>query len=410
MEFAKRLDRLGTESAFEVLAEVNALKNKGANILSFCIGEPDFDTPKNIRESAKKAIDENQTHYGPSPGIDLMRKSVAKYISKTRKISVEPEEVMITPGGKTIIFYTFMALVNEGDEVIYPNPGYPIYESMANFVGAKAIPLPLLESKNFTFDINDLKKIVSNKTKLLVLNSPQNPTGGVLTDEDLKAVADLAKKYNFYVLSDEIYSRILYEGEHRSIISLPGMKERTVLLDGHSKCYAMTGWRLGYGVMPKELVFWFSKLQINANSCTCTFTQIAGAEALDGPQVDTDKMVAEFKARRDLIVDGLNKIKGFSCLKPKGAFYVFVNVTKACQELGFSDSKELQRYLLYDGNVAVLPRTSFGVKNTGEDQEYIRLSYATSRENIKNGVAMIKTAIEDTARVKKYLSNLKKTN
>ena len=393
MQLAKRMERLGTENAFVVLAEVNKLLSEGKDIISFCIGEPDFDTPKNIKNAAIKAIKNGFTHYGPSAGLPEARKAIAEYVSKTRNIDVDFSEVVITPGGKPIIYYTIHALAGSGDEIIYPNPGFPIYESIINFVGAKPIPAPILEEKKFTFDIENFKKLVNKDTKMIIINSPQNPTGGVLTEQDLKAISEIAIENNIAVLSDEIYLRIIYEGEFRSIASIEDMKEQTIILDGFSKTYAMTGWRIGYGVMNKELAEKIAQLETNCESCTATFTQMAAIEAYKGPQDETENMVEEFKARRDIIVDGLNDIKGFKCLKPKGSFYVFVNVTNACNSMGFSSSKKLQEYLLYKAGIAVLPRTSFGVKNEGENQEYIRLSYATSKQNILRGLARIKEAI-----------------
>jgi len=301
---------------------------------------------------------------------------------------------VVTPGGKPIIFYTLIACVNEGDEVIYPNPGYPIYESMINFVGAKAVPLPLLEEKDFRFDVDVLKNKITPKTKLIIINSPQNPTGGILNLKDLEEIAKIARENDIWVFSDEIYCNMVYDGEFRSIISLPGIKERTILLDGFSKTYAMTGWRLGFGVMNKELAKHFARLETNSVSCTSTFVQMAGIEALDGSQEESQNMIKEFHSRRDIIVEALNDIEGISCTNPGGAFYVFPNVTKACRNLNLKDSKELQKYLLYEAGVAVLARTCFGKRNEGENQEYIRLSYATSRNNIIEGVERIKKAVE----------------
>jgi len=394
MQLAQRMSRLGTENAFVVLAEVNKLKAQGKDIISFCIGEPDFDTPGNIKKAAIEAIEDGYTHYGPSAGIPELRRVVADYISKTRDINVSAEEVVITPGGKPVIYFCLHALAGEGDEVIYPNPGFPIYESVINFVGAKPVPAPLLEEKGFSFDIDYLKKIVNNKTKMIILNSPQNPTGGILSKEDLKDIAGLAQKHDLWVLSDEIYSRIVYDGKFESITSIDGLKDRTIILDGFSKTYAMTGWRIGYSVMSAELVVKIAQLETNCESCTATFTQIAAREAYTGPQGEAEKMVKEFKARRDLIVNGLNDIEGINCLKPGGSFYIFPNVTEVCKNLGFSGSKEFQEHLLHKAGIAVLPRTSFGVKNDGENQEYIRLSYATSRDNIINGLKRIKDAVE----------------
>lgn len=394
MKRAERLNRLGIENAFEVLAEVTKLKAQGRDILSFAIGEPDFDTPENIKEACIQAIRDNHTHYCPSAGLPLLRDTIAAYIAKTRGIPVSADEVVVAPGGKPLIYYIIHALVDPGDEVIYPNPGFPIYESVINFVGGTAVPVPLLEEKEFSLDTDYLRTLVTPKTKLIILNSPQNPTGGMLTKADLEAIAKIAVENDLWVFSDEIYSRMLYSGEFFSISSLPGMKERTIILDGFSKTYAMTGWRLGYGVMPAELATWIARLITNNESCTNTFIQYAAVEALTGPQDASEAMVQEFKARRDLIVDGLNSIKGISCKLPNGAFYVFPNVTQACKNLGFADAKQLQQYLLYDANVAVLPRTSFGVKNVGETEEYLRFSYATSRENIIEGLRRIKAAIE----------------
>jgi len=394
MQIAHRMELLGTETAFEVLAEVNKLKASGKDIISFAIGEPDFDTPSNIIKAGIKALQEGYTHYGPSAGLLPFRESIARYVSRTRGIEVNPEQVVVTPGAKPIIFFSILACINEGDEVIYPNPGFPIYESVINFVGARAIPLPLLEEKDFRFDVNMLKKRISERTKMIIINSPQNPTGGILTEEDLQEIADLAIKNNLWVFSDEIYCHMVYDGKFNSIISLPEMKERTILLDGFSKTYAMTGWRLGFGVMNSELATHFTRLETNSVSCTATFTQIAGIEALEGPQEESEKMIKEFQSRRDIIVEALNEIKGITCKKPGGAFYVFPNVTEACRKLKLKDSKEFQRYLLYEAGVAVLARTCFGQKNQEENQEYIRLSYATSRENIREGVRRIKEAVE----------------
>ena len=394
MELAKRMQRLGTENAFKVLAEVNKLKSEGKDILSFAIGEPDFNTPENIKEAGINAIKDNFTHYNASAGISSLRQEIADHISSTRKISVLPDEVVITPGGKPIIFYSLFALVNPGDEVIYPNPGFPIYESLINFIDAIAVPIPIIEEKNFSIDVDYLESIISSKTKMIILNSPHNPTGGVIEKDDLKLIAEIAIKNNIMIFSDEIYSGIVYDGAFNSIASIPKMKERTILLDGFSKTYAMTGWRLGYGIFPKEVAAHVANLVTNSVSCTATFTQIAGVEALRGSQDDSLKMAEIFKERAKLIVEGLNDIKGISCIKPKGAFYVFPNVTQACKNLGFESSAELQKYLLCEGGVAVLPRTSFGVKNIGETQEYIRLSYAASNETILNGLARIKKAIE----------------
>ncbi|HQD40187.1 MAG: pyridoxal phosphate-dependent aminotransferase [Firmicutes bacterium] len=394
MRLAQRVNRLGTETAFEVLATVKQLEAEGRSIISFAIGEPDFDTPQNIKDAGCRAIQNNETHYGPSAGIMPLREAIAKYISETRNISVKPEHVVVTPGAKPIIFHGILACVDPGDEVIYPNPGFPIYESMINFVGAKPVPLPLVEEKNFSFDVQQLRSLVTEKTKMIIINSPQNPTGGVLSKEDLEAVAELAIEHDLWVISDEIYSRLVFDGEFRSITAIPGMQERTIIIDGFSKTYAMTGWRLGYGVMNEKLAETVARLETNSESCTATFTQWAGIEALTGPQDRAEAMAAEFRRRRDLIVEGLNQIEGITCCKPGGAFYVYPNVTGACKRLGLADSREFQRYLLYEAGVAVLARTCFGKRNQGEDQEYVRLSYATSTEQIQEGLARIKKAVE----------------
>lgn len=391
---AKRMSRLGTETAFDVLLRVKKLQAEGKSVVSFALGEPDFDSPAHVIDAAKKALDAGQTHYGPSAGLEPLRKSIASYISRSRKIKVDFDQVVVGPGAKPILFDAMMALVDEGDEVIYPNPGYPIYESLADFLGAKPVPLPLSESKQFRFDLSDLEKVITHKTKLLVVNTPANPTGGVLTKEDLAGVAQLAKKHNFWIIADEIYSEILYIPEYASVLQHEGMAERTVLIDGFSKTFAMTGWRLGYGVMPKALVPHVARIETNVNSCTCTFSQIAAIEALDGPWDDARRFRAEFEKRRNAIVDGLNAIKGIKCLKPDGAFYAFPNVTQACENLGFKDSREFQDKALLEAGVAVLARTCFGRKNVGEDQEYIRLSYATSIENINEGLKRLKAFCE----------------
>ncbi len=384
--FAKRMDSLGTETAFEVLARAKALEKQGKDVVHLEIGEPDFDTPKNIKDAAAKALNAGYTHYTPSAGMPELRQAIAEYISKTRKLDVAPEEVVVTPGGKPIMFNSILALVNPGDEVMYPNPGFPIYESLINFVGAKPVPIPLKEENEFSLDPEYVKENITKKTKMIILNSPENPTGGVVTKEDLKVIADcVADRNDLFVLSDEIYSRIIYEGKHESITQFPGMKEKTILLDGFSKTYAMTGWRLGYGVMNKDLALKCAQLTTNSNSCTSAFTQMAGVEALKGPQTEPERMVAEFKKRREVIVSGLNSIKGITCKKPHGAFYVFPNIT----DTGM-DCRKLGDHLLYNGGVAVLPGTSFGKYGEG----YLRLSFANSVDNIKKALDRIAKALE----------------
>jgi aspartate/methionine/tyrosine aminotransferase len=384
--FADRMASLGTETAFEVLARAKALERQGKEIIHLEIGEPDFDTPKNIKDAAVKALYAGYTHYVPAAGIPELREAIAEYISKTRKIPVDPEEVVVTPGAKPIMFFAILACVDRGEEVLYPNPGFPIYESMINFVGAKPVPIPLLEENAFRLDHEYVKEKITKKTKMIILNSPENPTGGVLTKEDLKVIADcIANRDDVLVLSDEIYSRIIYEGTHESIASLPGMRQKTIILDGFSKTYAMTGWRLGYGVMRKDIAEKITQLMINSNSCTCAFTQMAGVEALKGPQDSVEKMVAEFRKRREVIVSGLNNIKGITCKKPKGAFYVFPNIKGIGKK-----SKEFSDYLLNEAGVAVLPGTSFGKYGEG----YLRISFANSVENIKKALDRISKAVE----------------
>jgi len=384
MKLAKCMERLGTETAFKVLAKAKELEAQGREIIHLEIGEPDFDTPANIIEAAVQALRNGYTHYTPAAGIPALRQAIAEYVSETRGIQVSPDQVVVTPGAKPIMFFTILALVEAGDEVIYPNPGFPIYESMINFVGATPVPLRLREENDFRFDADEFRAKVSLRTKLIILNSPQNPTGGVLERSDLEVVAELAREYDIMVLSDEIYSRILYEGEHVSIASLPDMQERTIILDGYSKTYAMTGWRLGYGVMHEDLAAEITNLQINSNSCTAAFTQMAGIEALKGPQDAVDAMVAEFRRRRDVIVEGLNSIPGFRCATPRGAFYAFPNV----QGTGIP-SDELEGYLLEEAGVAVLSGTAFGEYGDG----YLRLSYANSVENIQKALERIREAL-----------------
>lgn len=386
MKLSERMSRLGTETAFDVLVRARALEAKGKHVIHLEIGEPDFDTPVNIVDSAIKALKEGAHHYGPSPGIPDLRKAIAKYVARTRGIDVDFTEVVVTPGAKPIIFFTALALLDPGDEVLYPNPGFPIYESMIQYLGAKAIPIPLVEEKNWALDVEALSRNLSPRTKLVILNSPHNPTGGIIPQKDLHQIAELAHRYDFMILSDEIYSRVLYSGEYHSIASLPGMKERTIILDGFSKTYAMTGWRLGYGVMPPDLAAQVAKLQTNSNSCTATFTQIAGIEALEGKQEKPEEMVAEFRRRRDLIVGGLNEIPGFSCKMPDGAFYVFPNV----QKLGLP-SKKLADLLLEEGGVACLSGTAFGAFGEG----YLRFSYANSQENIREALNRVAKTVKD---------------
>jgi len=384
--FAKRMQELGTETAFEVLAKAKALEKQGREIIHLEIGEPDFETPKNIRDAATKAMNAGYTHYVPAAGIPELREAIAEYISKTRHIDVKPEEVVVTPGAKPIIFFSILACVEVGNEVMYPNPGFPIYESMINFIGAKPVPMPLKEENNFAIDTEDTVKKISNKTKMIILNFPENPTGGVLTKENLEAIFDKVKnRDDLIIVSDEVYSRIIYEGEHRSIASFLGMKDKTVIIDGFSKTYAMTGWRLGYGAMRKDLAEKISQLMINSNSCTCAFSQMAGVEALRGPQEEAERMVEQFRRRREVIVSGLNKIDGITCKKPQATFYVFPNVK------GLKiDSRKLPDFLLHNAGVAALSGTSFGECGKG----YMRLSFANSIPNIEKALKRMEEALK----------------
>ena len=380
LRLAKRMARLGTETAFEVLVKAKALEAQGRDIIHLEIGEPDFDTPSNIIEAGCDALRKGFTHYGPSAGMMELREVIAQHVSETRRVNVTPDEVVVVPGGKPIIFFSILALAEDGDEIIYPNPGFPIYESMINYVGAKAVPIRLREELEFRLDVDELASLINDRTKLLILNSPQNPTGGVLTKDDIAAIARAIGDRNIMVLSDEIYSQLIFEGEHHSIMSIDGMKERTILLDGFSKTYAMTGWRMGYGVMRADLATHISRLMTNSNSCTASFTQVAGIEALRGSQDVVDAMRAKFEKRRDVMVAGLNKIKGFSCRVPHGAFYVFPNITKT----GWP-SKKLADALLDDAGVAALSGTAFGDFGEG----YLRFSVANSIENIEKALDRI---------------------
>jgi len=380
LRLAGRMSRLGTETAFEVLNRARALEKQGKEIIHLEIGEPDFDTPPNVVEAGIDALRKGWTHYGPAAGLPELRQAIAEYVSRTRKVPVSSDEVVVVPGGKPIIFFTILALIESGDEVIYPNPGFPIYESMVNYSVGKGIPIPLREERDFSVDVKELASLITDHTRLIILNSPHNPTGGILTKKDVLEIAEAIGDRNILVLSDEIYSRLIYDGEHFSIMSVPGFKERTILLDGFSKTYAMTGWRMGYGVMRPDLASQIAKLATNATSCTASFTQIAGIEALRGDQSPVDRMSNEFRRRRDAFVVGLNKIKGFSCRMPKGAFYAFPNITKT----GWT-SKKLADALLEQAGVAALAGTAFGAYGEG----YLRFSVANSLENLSTALARI---------------------
>lgn len=383
MKPAQRMQRLATESAFDVLARAKALEATGRDIIHLEIGEPDFPTPAHIVEAAKTALDEGWTHYGPTQGLPPLREAVADYVSGTRGIRVSPDNVCVVPGGKPIIFFPMMALLEPGDEVIYPNPGFPIYESMIRFTGATPVPVPLVEERSFSFDLDVFRSRLSARTKLVVLNSPQNPTGGMIPPEDLSEIARLVRDRDLLVLSDEIYSRIYYTPEQPlSIASQPGMAEKTIILDGFSKTYAMTGWRIGYGVMPDWLVAEVNMLMVNSNSCTASFIQRAAISALTGPQEPVTRMVEEFRKRRDQFCQALNAIPKFHCTLPDGAFYAFANV----KATGWR-SKGLADMLLEEAGVACLDGAAFGEYGEG----YIRFSYANSLENLMEAAARMRT-------------------
>ena len=385
MRLSQRMARLGTETAFEVLVRARALEAQGRSVVHLEIGEPDFDTPPHITEAAVRALKAGATHYGPSAGLPELRQAVAEDSTRRRGVRATPEMVVVTPGAKPIMFFVILALVDEGDEVLYPNPGFPIYESMIRYIGGNPVPVRLLEEKAFGLDVGQLCDKVGPRTRLIILNYPHNPTGGTIPESGLRAIADVAAKHGVPVLSDEIYGRILYEGEHGSIAALPGMEPLAIVLDGFSKTYAMTGWRLGYGIMPAPMAQVVAKLQTNSTSCTATFSQMAALDALRGDQSSVERMVAEFRRRRDGIVDGLRQVRGFSCVRPQGAFYIFPNITRT----GFS-SRTIADRLLDEAGVACLSGTAFGEFGEG----HLRFSYATSMENIEEALRRIKGWIE----------------
>lgn len=380
LRLAERMSRLGTETAFEVMVRARALEAKGRDIVHLEIGEPDFDTPQNVIEAGVAALRGGFTHYGPAAGLPKLREAIARGAGQMRGIDINPDEVVVVPGGKPIIFFTVLALADEGDEVIYPNPGFPIYESMIRFAGARPVPIPLREERQFRLDVDELAGLITPRTRLIILNSPANPTGGVLEEKDIRDVAAVIADRNIMVLSDEIYSRLIFEGEHFSPLSIPEFRERTILLDGFSKTYAMTGWRMGYGIMRRDLAAQIARLMTNSNSCTASFTQMAGVEALTGDQAPVARMREAFRERRDLMVDGLNRIKGFRCLGPRGAFYVFPNI----QATGMR-SQDLANALLEEAGVACLSGTAFGSYGEG----FIRFSVANSPENIQKALKRI---------------------
>lgn len=380
LRLASRMNRLGTESAFEVLVRARALEAQGKDIVHLEIGEPDFDTPANVVDAATKALHEGWTHYGPSAGLPQLREAAAADVARHLGISVDPSEVVITPGGKPIMFFTILALVEEGDEVLYPNPGFPIYESMIRFVGGKEVPYGLREEHDFDVNVDEILEKITDRTRLIILNSPHNPTGGVMERAEIERLAKVLADRDIFVLSDEIYDRLIYEGDHSSISQFPGMKEKTIILNGFSKTYAMTGWRMGYGIMRPDLAKQITLLMTNSNSCTASFTQMAGVEALCGSQDSVTNMREEFRRRRAVIVDGLNRIPGFKCRQPHGAFYVFPNI----RGTGLA-ARPLADALLAEAGVACLWGTAFGAWGEG----YLRFSFANSVENIEKALTRI---------------------
>ena len=380
MRLASRMDGIGTETAFEAAARARALEATGRDVIHLEIGEPDFDTPQNVRDAGKRALDEGWTHYGPPLGLPALRDAIAADATARKRFEVDPANVIVTPGAKPVMFFALLALAEAGDEVIYPDPGFPIYESMTRYVGATPVPIPLREELDFRMDVEELRSLVTDRTRLIIFNSPHNPTGSVLTQQDLQTIADIARERDITILTDEIYGRIVYEGEHHSIAALPGMRERTIVLDGFSKTWAMTGWRLGYAIVPPELVPVFSRLIINSVSCTSSHSQLAAVEALNGPQDEVEGMVEEFRARRQLVVDGLNAIPGFRCLLPRGAFYAFPHI----EGTGLTGNEMADR-LLNEAGVSVLAGTAFGKVGT----HHLRVSYANSRENLQRALERI---------------------
>jgi aspartate aminotransferase len=381
---ADRMARLGTESAFEVLARAKAMEAAGHKIIHLEIGEPDFPTASHIVEAAVEALRAGHTHYVPAPGIPALREAVAAFLERTGRMRTTPERVVVTPGAKPIMFFTILALANEGDEVLYPDPGFPMYESITSFAGAAAVPVPLRERNGFRIDVAELENLVTERSKLLIVNSPHNPCGSALTREDCEAIAEIAMRHDLTVLTDEVYWAIRYGGKHASVLDVDGMADRTILLDGWSKTFAMTGWRLGFGVFPPALVEPITRLAINSVSCTSAFSQYAAIAALEGPWQPVDDMVAEFRRRRDIIVAGLNDIPGIGCLEPQGAFYVFPDITGTGQT-----ASQLQARLLAEAGVAALGGTAFGPYGEG----FLRFSYANSVENIKTALEAIRAQL-----------------
>lgn len=395
MNYAERLNRLGTETAFEVLSRIQSFpESRKKNIISFSIGEPDFDTPEHIKKAGIEAIKKNYTHYSVSAGIPELRNGIAEFINENRGMNITSNNVVVLPGAKFIVDLALLSCTNPGDEVIYPNPGYPIYESLIKVHRCKAIPAQLLESKEWNYNIEELCNKITKRTKMIIINSPHNPTGSILNHKNLETLAEIALENDLWILSDEIYSNIVYDNiKYKSIATFPEMLERTIILDGFSKFFSMTGWRLGYAIVNEQLAKQLAKWITNTVSCTATFSQMAGVTAITGTKSPSLAMVQEFEKRRDIIHNRLNKIKGISAVLPKGAFYIFANVTGICEKLNLRNSLELQEYLLENLDIATLSRTYFGNKNPEENEEYLRFSYCISRENIIKGMDRIENLL-----------------
>jgi aspartate aminotransferase len=396
MKYADRMKELGTETAFAVLQQIAGFpETRRKHIISFALGEPDFNTPEHIKKAAIDSINNNRTHYNPSAGIPELRKAIADYVREQKNLKIGPENVCVLPSAKFIIQLSILTLTDPGDEVIYPNPGYPIYESQIRTFGCKPIAAPLVEQENWNYDVDRLRKLVTKKTKMIVINTPNNPCGSVLTNNQLEAIREIALENDLWIMSDEIYCNLIYDGQKfRSIAELPDMFDRTVILDGYSKFFAMTGWRLGYAVANPKVIDYFAKWATNTISCTATFIQDAGIAAMTADKSVSWSMVREFEERRNLICKLINEIDGMSVMRPRGAFYVFANVTKACKKLGLKNSLEFQNKLLEQQDIAVLSRDYFGKRDLNERDEYVRFSYCVSREDITNGLARIKKFVE----------------
>ncbi|TFG19111.1 MAG: pyridoxal phosphate-dependent aminotransferase [Promethearchaeota archaeon] len=396
MQYADRLKNLGTEMAFSVLQQIQSFpQERQEKVISFAIGEPDFDTPEHIKNAAIDSLKSNRTHYSPSAGIPELRQAIANYYTKERNFPVGLENICVLSSAKLVINFSMLTCTNPGDEVIYPNPGYPVYESQAKVFGCKPIPAPLVEEEEFGFDIDRLRSLVTDKTRMIIINNPNNPCGNVLGPHQLEALREIALQHDLWIVSDEIYSNLVYDNlRYRSIAELPDMAERTIVLDGFSKYYAMTGWRLGFAIANPEVIRNFSNWATNTISCAPTFVQDAGVVAMNSDKAPSNAMVQQFERRRNLICKLINDIDGVSCLIPKGAFYVFANVTEACKKKNLRDSTHFQERLLDEQDVAILSRDYFGTRDLDETQDYVRFSYCVSQDHIEEGLARIKKFVE----------------